>query len=247
MGKKGYKMGVHRTLMGDAALAPALPETRWFNEENLWGLLERYRSVILKPSGGTGGYGVIQVTALGDGRLEVRFGPRRQVFINQKAALTRIKQGMQHRTLYLVQQRISLIEVGGCPVDIRVMVQRKKGSPWQVTGHLAKVAGQGYIVTNIARSGGKVLPVHRAITLSSAKGISPNRAVRDLCDTALRAAQRLGRFSPRSLIAGFDMGVDRKGKVWIIEANPKPALSLFLKLKDKSMYRRIISFPRGYG
>ncbi|ELK43127.1 hypothetical protein D478_05265 [Brevibacillus agri BAB-2500] len=36
------------------------------------------------------------------------------------------------------------------------MVQRKSGQPWVV-------AGKGYIITNIKRSGGKVLPLSPAI------------------------------------------------------------------------------------
>ena len=43
------------------------------------------------------------------------------------------------------------------------MVQRHPNSEWQVTGMLAKVAGKGFIVTNIRRSGGKVVTVENAL------------------------------------------------------------------------------------
>jgi len=53
-------------------------------------------------------------------------------------------------------------------------------------------------------------------------------------------------WQPGGVIVGFDMGVDKSGNVWMIEANPKPALSLFKRLKDPSMYRQIVSYPRPY-
>jgi len=40
------------------------------------------------------------------------------------------------------------------------------------------------------------------------------------------------------------MGLDRNGRVWIIEANFKPMKRLFLKLKDKSMYRKIVAYSK---
>jgi len=46
-------------------------------------------------------------------------------------------------------------------------------------------------------------------------------------------------------IVGFDIGVDRGGKPWIIEANFRPSKKLFKRLKDKTMYRRIMRYFRG--
>ncbi|GEC92026.1 hypothetical protein DES34_106257 [Brevibacillus brevis] len=56
-------------------------------------------------------------------------------------------------TPYLIQRGISLAQVNGSLFDVRVMVQRRSGSPWVVTGMLAKVAGRSYIITNVKRSG----------------------------------------------------------------------------------------------
>ncbi|WP_391563884.1 YheC/YheD family protein [Paenibacillus cremeus] len=41
---------------------------------------------------------------------------------------------------------------------------------------------------------------------------------------------------------GLDIGLDNKGRIWIIEANLKPNIFPFLLLKDKTMYRRIMLF-----
>jgi hypothetical protein len=39
---------------------------------------------------------------------------------------------------------------------------------------------------------------------------------------------------------GLDLAVDKSGKLWMIEENTGPALYLFAKLKDKTMYRNIM-------
>jgi len=46
----------------------------------------------------------------------------------------------------------------------------------------------------------------------------------------------------QTALLGLDIGIDTSGKPWIIEANFTPAKSLFLKLKEKSMYHRIMSY-----
>ncbi|MDA8351628.1 MAG: YheC/YheD family protein [Firmicutes bacterium] len=240
MAKKGYKYRVHQKLMKDPVLAKSLPETWWLDKENLLTMLDRHGGVIVKPSGGTGGYGIIQVKQVGMNTYEIHRGTRRQS-ASRKAVYDRVRSMTGHRTLYMVQQRIPLMAVGGRPVDVRVMVQRRRQTPWRVTGHLAKVAGKGHVVTNVARSKGYVLTVAQAVRHSDIHSASAEEVIRKLNDFCLRAAWQLG-----GVIVGFDMGVDKSGNVWMIEANPKPALSLFKRLKDPSMYRQIVSYPRPY-
>jgi hypothetical protein len=200
--------------------------------------LERYGKVIIKPSNSSGGSRVIQVSSAGSGRYEVHDGKRTSKVKGREAAyayaLRKTKGGKP-----IVQRRIALARVNGKPFDVRVMVQKKRNSSWTVTGTLAKIAGPGYIITNTARSNGKVVPVSTAIRRSGLQ--SGNRIEGKLESTAMKAVRQLHKYYPINTV-GMDMAVDTKGKVWIIEANFKPAKSLFRKLKDKSAYRRILSY-----
>ncbi|MDR7314316.1 YheC/YheD family protein [Brevibacillus nitrificans] len=58
--------------------------------------------------------------------------------------------------------------------------------------------------------------------------------------SSLPIVQPVGHTSQN--VFGFDMGIDSNGKVWIIEANLRPDITLFLKLKDKGMYLTIVSY-----
>ena len=233
----------YKVLKSSASLAGTVPETRPLSSKSLNLLLEKYGSVILKPIDGSGGSGVMQVTSLGKQKYKVHFGKTSKKLAGKRAVSAYLRRKRQKRS-YIVQKRINLATLHGRPLDFRVMVQRRKS--WKVTGKLAKIAGKGYIITNVARSKGYVLPagtaLKRALSLKSraAKPIESR-----LEAVALRAAKRLNsRFSWIRTV-GLDMGVDKDGKVWIIEANFKPNIFLFRKLKDKSMYYRIAAYKKG--
>jgi hypothetical protein len=224
-------------MSGSPFLRRALPTTRTLTEANFRTMLDRYRQIIAKPVGSYGGSGVMKVTARGDGRCSVHYGSRMKVLPDAEAAYNFIRSKVG-KARYLVQRCISLARIGGRPFDLRVMVQRSGGSPWQVTGKLAKVAGSGYIVTNIRRSKGYVLPARTAILRSNLRGSAP-RILKRVDRVSLSAVRRLHRVFRWIRAVGMDIGIDKNGKVWIIEGNFYPDLSLFLKLKDKSDYRRI--------
>ncbi|RKN79162.1 YheC/YheD family protein [Paenibacillus ginsengarvi] len=230
----------YKLLRRSSRLASALPRTSRLTRRSLNSYLERFGKVIIKPSNSAGGSRVIQISPVGNGRYEVHDGKRTSTVKGRRAvyayAQRKTKGGKP-----IVQRRIALARVNGKPFDVRVMVQKKRKSRWTVTGTLAKIAGPGYIITNTARSNGKVVPVSTAIRRS---GLRPGSRIKGkLKSTAMKAVRQLHKYYPIDTV-GMDMGVDTKGKVWIIEANFKPAKSLFRKLKDKSAYRRIMSYYR---
>lgn len=232
----------HQLLDRDERIREHLPQTSLFTPDTLWQYLEQYAAVMLKPTGGGGGAGVIQVSQQEDDQFRIHAGNQKRVVVGRKATLAYLRSLFRPKP-YLLQPRIPLGRINGRPFDLRVMLQRRKGMPWKVTGWLAKVAGPGYVVTNIARSHGRVLPLRTAIEQSTIKRPALE-ILPDVRQVALMTAQRLGSVYPSLRIIGLDMGIDEDGKPWIIEANFRPALSLFRKLPDSTSYKRIRFFQR---
>lgn len=232
------KWSKYQVMRKSKKLSAATPQTKRLAPQSLTQFLARYHAVIVKPSGGSGGAGVIQISRTGKGYV-IQSGRRRTAHRNRSDVLAALRRRIRFSG-YIIQRRIPLATVQGNPFDLRVMVQRPRRGGWIITGKLAKVAGKGYIVTNVARSGGKVLPVNTALRRSTIRSRSVASLNRSINQTALLAAKQLGHHYRSQRIVGLDMGICRQGKVWIIEANFRPAKSLFLKLKDKSMYRRIL-------
>jgi hypothetical protein len=152
----------------DVKLAPHMPETRQLlTAEALWEMIAHHGQVILKPVVGHRGFGVIQVSPLGNEGFEIHTENKKTTIRGFGETYAHIK-GMIGSRRYMVQQRVQLAEIHNRPFDMRVIVQRKKYSDsWRVTGKVAKVAGNGYIVTNITRSKGTLLSVETAIEKSS--------------------------------------------------------------------------------
>jgi glutathione synthase/RimK-type ligase-like ATP-grasp enzyme len=240
------KLKKYLYLKDSAQLEPYLPETQLMEQGSFWIFMDKYGSAIVKPIDGSRGCNVIQVIALGNNEYEIHLE-------NRKIKL----QGIEHTYgyirkligsgIYIVQQLISRATINELPFDMRVIVQRRRySSNWEVTGKVAKVAGRGYIVSNITRSKGTVLPVKTALWLSpSLKGMSQQTLQAKLDSVALLTARQLSGLFPNHRIYGLDMGLDRHGHVWIIEVNLSPSRSHFLKLKDKTMYRRITAYKKG--
>jgi len=230
----------YKLLARSKKIRKALPKTLPFGESAFRFMLDRCGSVYVKPVRGSGGAGVVKVTSGKDGRFVVHHGAKKMPASGAAEAYAIVRRKTGHRSC-LVQQTVKLLTVGGRPFDVRVMVQRTGRSHWTATAKLAKIAGPGHIITNVARSGGRVASVKTALRRSGF-GERAGSISRRLDRIALAAVRRLHKFYPWINTVGMDLGVDRRGKVWIIEANFKPAKSLFRRLKDKSAYHRIMRY-----
>jgi hypothetical protein len=225
-----------------APLAPYLPETNWMTPQAFWGMMTRYGRAIVKPAGGSRGRGVYQVTSLGNGQYEIHIENRKIRKVSAAETYDFLSQSIGFES-YIVQRWISRAKAEGRPFDMRVIIQRKwKSQKWTVTGKIAKVVGKGYIVSNITRSKGTLLPVHTAIARSPLKKHSLSSLQSSIDQVGLLSASRLSTLFPSHRIYGLDLALDQSGHPWIIEANLFPALSHFRKLKDKTMLQRIMTY-----
>jgi glutathione synthase/RimK-type ligase-like ATP-grasp enzyme len=239
------KLLKHILMSQEEYLTPYLPESQTLTLRNFGYMLTKYEQVILKPVISSGGFGVIQVSSLGDDYYEIHIEKTRITVQGKKTAYNHIKKLIGVRR-YMVQRRILLSTVNKRPFDIRVIIQRRKDSDlWKVTGKIAKVAGKGYIVTNNTRSKGIMLPLNIAIQKSSLNGFSQKKLISSINKVALDSAKKLKTLYPGHRIFGLDIGLDENAQVWIIEVNRFPHMSHFLKLGDKTTLQRIMKYKKG--
>lgn len=73
-------------------------------------------------------------------------------------------------------------------------------------------------------------------------------------DKAMRAAEKLGIEAAAYLEDSFgalcelalDLAIDREGKIYVLEVNPKPAREVFARSGDNSTYRKALVRPLEY-
>jgi glutathione synthase/RimK-type ligase-like ATP-grasp enzyme len=229
----------YRILSKGSSLAGRLPKTRLLKKKALSKMLLQYQSVVLKPRDGSYGRDIVFIKRNGANAYRIHNEKNAVTMRDTDKVLKWLR--MKHKGRgYIVQRRLQLARIQRKPFDIRIMAQRKKGSssPWNATGSYAKVAAQGYLVTNVNR---RPLPVLKALKLAR---IGDRSLLVKAERIALLAAKRLGKRYPKLRQVGFDIGIDRKRRIWIIEGNYQPDLRPFRLLKDTSMYRRILRYKK---
>ncbi|MFC5406540.1 YheC/YheD family protein [Cohnella soli] len=224
----------YRIMNGSSSLAVHLPETRLLKPNRLAKLLPQYKNLVLKPREGRYGRDILFITRQRASTYRIH-NEKKTVAMNDTKQLLKWVGKKTGGRGYIVQRRLQLAQIQQKPFDIRIIVQRRKAtsSIWKVTGSYAKVAVRGYLVTNVSSH---IIPVPEALKLAR---IGDRSLIRKINQIALLAAERLGERYPKLRQVGFDIGIDRNRRIWIIEGNYWPDLLPFRSLKDSSMYRRI--------
>jgi hypothetical protein len=239
---KWYK---YLLLRRHASLRSYVPETKLLDRYHFSKLLSKYGHVIVKPVWGSRGQGIFQVSWIGRHKYIVHYENIKVAVRGRTNTYHYIRRKIGNAS-YMVQRRITRPTINNRPFDMRVIIQRRTGSPvWVVTGKVIKVVGKGYIVSNNTRSKGKILHFRSGIQQSSVRHLSASALESHIDRVSIRSAKRLSAYFPAHRIYGLDIGIDRKGRIGIIEANLFPAMSHFRKLKDKTMFHRITDYKNG--
>lgn len=234
------KLGKYSSISRNRGLKPFLPRTRRLNRANLTHFLNQYNGVVIKPLWGSGGLGVIAISTRGNRDYVIHCKKVKKNVTGMESLYANIMK-LTGKKPYLVQRKLSLASIDGRPIDFRVMVQRTRNSGWIVTGKLAKVASPGYFITNLARNRGTVLPFETAIKRSNIRGVTATQIHKQIDRVVLTSVKMLQQDHPIRTV-GFDIGIDRFGNIWIIEPNYSPDKTMFRRLKDKTLYHRIMHY-----
>jgi YheC/D like ATP-grasp len=223
-------------------LSPYLPHTELVTPMIFFDLIEKYKHVILKPCLGQWGLGVVQVSLLDGDVFEVHNERKKLTITGRKEIIDHLLQHYFSKDTYIVQARIKLATIEDCVFDTRVMVQRDdRTSEWEITAKVVKVASKNFIVTNVARA---VIPLEEALENSSICHLSPNQLLTKMDEVSMLSAMHLGEHFKDITTIGMDVGIDDRGDIWVFETNLVPDISLFRRLKDKSIYQKVLSKGR---
>ncbi len=234
-GKMG-KMASWKFFSSNSFIRKSLPDTSILTISTLRSFLQKYQTVYIKPDYGYQGRGVIKVMKRSSGYQFIKV----KGAAVQCSTVQELYKLVKEKRRQVIQQGIHITTIEGRPFDIRLLMMRNKDGEWEYAGMLAKVAGEGWIITN-KRSKGYVLTVDEALEKSlnmNSDQISVTKLeMVGLCDKSCRKLDRYKRYRQ----IGFDLAFDWNGRLWIIEQNTDPGWSLFRQLKDSTMYNTINS------
>ncbi|MDQ8739191.1 YheC/YheD family protein [Paenibacillus sp. LHD-38] len=245
------KLTVYEALKGQSLLEKHLPHTLPFiAAKQLLRLAEQHSGgMILKPSSGMQGRGIVHVTRCLLERSTLVTGRSRQnnsftiAFTEDQAFEKWITRFVKHSS-YLIQPYLELSGEDNKPFDVRALIQKDEKSSWSISGVAVRTGQEGSLTSNLHGGGG----AHAASQLLSAK-IGKSKAERlleQIHTISKQTAERLENKFGRLAELGLDYGIDKSGRLWLLEANSKPGRSSFQIIGDHEAERFSIERPLLY-
>lgn len=229
------KWDIHQLLEGDPRVSAFLPETHQNPSLTLIEqMLSKYQHVYLKPANGSLGLGIYQILYSRDDEAyfcryrDDKDVNRLQRFSSLEKLINFLFRKRRLET-YIVQQGISLIRLDHKSVDFRIHTNKDQYGKWQVSVIAAKISGRGSVTTHL-NNGGEIRTIDEIFNDHS----ECNR-MKDLLEEVVLTLSEVIDKKQKGNIGeiGFDIGVDKNGKVWLFEANSKPGRSIFAHPKLK--------------
>jgi len=235
----GSKWAVHKLLLSHRDIAPHLPETHLLNSGKvLLSMIKKHHEVYLKPPSGCKGRGIMRVSRKKGAYLLKTYQSNSYLCRSAQEVLQKTR-GRMNCTMPIAQQSIRL-PGNGKHIDFRVLVQKDRFNQWSLTGIAARIGVDGQITTNL-HAGGKAQDAQTSLL---DRGFTPEQIVsinNKLEELALKIAVIIDSKYRTLGELGLDFLVDKKGKVWFLEANPRPGRRSF---KDISAELRRIAVSR---
>ncbi|MFC4075790.1 YheC/YheD family endospore coat-associated protein [Salinithrix halophila] len=244
----GGKLTTQEMLSKNPILRPYLPPMLKFSSPtDVQEALHRFGTVLIKPNGGSHGRGVAAIWPDGDTfRLKGR-SLSNQTFryrLKSKSALTDWINHFVGSTRYVIQPCLALTTVDGHPFDLRILVQKDGRGNWVTTGMAIRSGAPNTLTSNL-HGGGKAEKAVPFIQRHFPKPLA-EEILTKVQRLALEVPRQIEREHGRLLELGLDIGIDRKGRVWLLEANSKPGRSVFLRTGEKEIRRQSVKQPMLY-
>jgi len=230
-------------LLSHSNLKSFIPDSLPYNKVKITELLKKYKLVYIKPSYGSKGRSVHRVEVMDNGDTHISLHSLAPTYICRKNEDLKQKlDALLKQEKYMVQQGISISQVGTQYFDIRVLLQKGIVGEWMVSTIACRVAYENYFNTSMCERVNDVSEILPRL-------FSPEKTdeiLQSLNELSVKAAKvvesQMGSFGELSV----DFVVDEHKNLWIIELNGKPQKKIFEDMdgfKDKEL---IYSRPLEY-
>jgi hypothetical protein len=214
-----------------------LPRWDILRPDNIDTLLEQFPIAYIKPDKLAKGKGVTKVSRISSGFLVEQHRKNknyRQMCSSTAQVLQELEPYISDYGFMIVQDAITLMKFRGRPFDFRLLLQKDISGCWKKTGIAGRISGKGSVISS-PRSGGSVLTYDKVMTdLSKTKR---SKIAASMLNLALDLAETMDNLIGPFVELGFDLGVDIKGQVKIIEINGIPLKVSIERLKDRKISR----------
>ncbi|PWV90569.1 glutathione synthase/RimK-type ligase-like ATP-grasp enzyme [Paenibacillus cellulosilyticus] len=245
------KMTVHRTLSRDKRFSSNLPSSRMYESiADLNAMLRKHSLIYLKPINGTGGRGILRIERIDNDKVLLQGrDQQRRIVEPQRIAISELSSKLSSWSLkekrYLVQQGIPIKLPNGRVHDYRMLVQKDGEGVWRVTGCAGRIGAQNSVTSNL-HGGGHAATMDTLLKRWIKNESKIDSVKNDAEQFGVQVAQYLEQSFGRLCELALDLAIDKQGRVWLLEVNPKPAREVFIEAGDNKTYQRAITRPLEY-
>lgn len=244
------KWEMHQWFSREPEINPHLPHTVLYcSPQDILEMFERFPQIYIKPVFGLRGRGIYRMSSENTRWiLKCRENGINHTitFEDWERAGEYIRNRFRPRR-YLIQQAIDLLEYGGGLVDFRCVAQKNQSNEWACRAIIGRAGVRDSVVSNIS-SGGTAFSaeniLRRAIPGSE-------DAIGDLkfkiAALANIICNKLDEYGVNCGNLGLDIGLDRQGRLWLIEINNRdPDPRIALDIHDVQLYYSLKTGPLFY-
>ncbi|MEH7180792.1 YheC/YheD family endospore coat-associated protein [Neobacillus vireti] len=219
------KWEVHEHLIHENHLHSYIPETNIYTKDHLAAFVQKYETVFIKPVHGSQGRNIYKLAKDGNNTLlqssVTTISGSKEIVLPIDKLYQHLKPLLNNR-IYIIQQGIPLLTYQSRGMDYRVLCHKNYQNSWNVTSVVARISAEEEFVSNIARGGEVMTPIHalkEIMDISEAKQL-----ISKIKELAIETALIIDRKSPGITgELGIDIGIDMCHKPWLIEVNSKPS------------------------
>jgi glutathione synthase/RimK-type ligase-like ATP-grasp enzyme len=222
------KWEVHEKIFQEKQLHSFIPETRIFSKDSLIEFTQKFETVFVKPIHGSQGRDIFKIDKEDDHHYSYQSSSLSKSDNNDKKySLDEIYQQIKplvNKRIYIIQQGIPLVTNNGSVIDFRVLCHKSLNNRWEVTSIVARISAEHEFVSNIARGGSIMKPLHvLAVCMSKANALEVLGRMKELSIETASIISEISAGITGEL--GIDIGMDLNEKLWLIEVNSKPSKS----------------------
>lgn len=244
------KWRIHQLFSQNPLIKHHLPDTKLFkNGSGLLRFIAKHRVVFLKPVNGTGGRGILRISKLDNHSYLIQGRDNERRIITEQTlgtrSLLRKAYAWAGSRNYLMQQGIDIFLRNGRVHDFRLLIQKNGSGKWEVTGCAGRVGAARSITSNL-HGGGRAVEMEKLLRMRFDRD-ALIQSIREEAETLSKdIVNQLEEEYGRLCELALDLAVDRDGRVWLIEINPKPGRNIFLQVHDPETYRTAVVRPLEY-
>jgi hypothetical protein len=205
--------------------------------------IKNYQQIYIKPIFGSRGRSIVKISRTRNGTY-VSFRENRVNHTLKFSSTKRLKEYMFKRLrkdAFLIQKDLNLISINDRIVDFRLIMVKNEHGKWENMGHYARFGPRKSIVSNISAGGNAQIGEYALQKIFQYNNEHVEKMKREMTWVAHSVARCLDAAGVHCGNMGVDLGIDKYGKLWIIEIqHNNPDHTLLLDANDPKGYLQVL-------